>query len=130
MVNKYMIYDLTNQKLYPTTVLGEFNNQKMTVSHMLTIIEYYVKFIKQHFDVNQRQYSLTLIALRISRLRLNNQNCRKPTAEQLKCVVDVFKEISDMHAQSEITKQENETKANELKLVIDLIDKIQKERQK
>lgn len=126
----FKIYNCSNIKFTSTTVLGEYDNRKITVSQMLTIAEYYTKFIRDNFDVNKRQYSLALTALKILKLRLNNQNPGKPTSEQLKSVVDVFREIADLHSQSEITKQENERIATELKMIIDFLDKLQKEKAK
>lgn len=126
-MNNFKIYDWSYQKLTSTTVLGEIDNQEITVSRMLFAAEYYTKFIREHFDVDEKPYSLTLIALNILKLRLNNQNPGKPTAEQLKSVVDVFHEIADLHSQPEITKQENERIANQLKMMIDILGKLQKE---
>ena len=45
-------------------------------------------------------------------------------------MVDVFHEIADLSTQSDIAKQENEKIATEIKMVIDFLDKLQKERQK
>ncbi len=88
------------------------------------------KFIKDHFNVNDKPYSYAIIALNIMQLRLNNQIHDKLTAEQLKCVVDVFHEIEDMKAQTDIEKRNNETIANEFKMIIDFLDKLQKKSQK
>ncbi|MCI8603934.1 MAG: hypothetical protein HFE79_07300 [Ruminiclostridium sp.] len=97
---------------------------------MLSIAAYCTKFIKDHFNVNERKYSDAIIALKTLELRLNNQNTNKLTAEQLKCVVDVIHEIADLHSQSDFSKQENEKIAFKLKALIDFYDKLQKEQSK
>ena len=130
VIEKFKIYDFSNQKLTGSTVLGEFEGQRITVSQMLTAAENCTKYIKEHFNVNQKAYSMTLIVMKILKLRLINQSTDKPTAEQLKCVVDVFHEIADMHAPSDISKQENEKIVFELKMIIDFWDKYQKEQPK
>ncbi len=130
MKNNIRIYDLLRQKLTSTTVIGEYENQKITVSQMLSIAAYCTKFIKDHFNVNERKYSDAIIALKTLELRLNNQNTNKLTTEQLKCVVDVIHEIADLHSQSDFSKQENEKIAFKLKALIDFYDKLQKEQSK
>ncbi len=130
MKNNIRIYDLLRQKLTAATVIGEYENQKITVSQMLSIAAYCTKFIKDHFNVNERKYSDAIIALKTLELRLNNQNTNKLTAEQLKCVVDVIHEIADLHSQSDFSKQENEKIAFKLKALIDFYDKLQKEQSK
>lgn len=130
MKSNITIYDLSRQRLTASTVIGEYENQKITVSQMLSIAAYCTKFIKAHFNVNERKYSFAIVALKMLELRLNNQNTDKLTAEQLKCVVDVIHEIADLHSQSDISKQENEKIAFELKALIDLYDKLKKEQSK
>ena len=130
MIEKFRLYDFSNQKLTASTVLGEFEGQRITVSQMLTAAENCTKYIKEHFNVNQKAYSMALIVMRTLKLRLLNQNTDKPTAEQLKCTVDVFHEIADMQTQSDIVKQENEKISHELKMIIDFWDHYQKEPQK
>lgn len=130
MKSNITIYDLSRQRLTASTVIGEYGNQKITVSQMLSIAAYCIKFIKAHFNVDERKYSAAIIAIKMLELRLNNQNTDKLTAEQLKCVVDVIHEIADLHSQSDISKQENEKIAFELKALIDLYDKLQKEQSK
>ncbi len=127
MFKGFRFNNLSRQKLTATTVLGEYGNQKITVSQMLTAAESCAKFIKDHFNVNENPYSLAVIVLKLLKLRLNNQNTEKPTKEQLKCLVDVFHEIEDMKAQTDIEKRNNETIANEFKMIIDFLDKLQKE---
>lgn len=97
---------------------------------MLSIVAYCTKFIKDHFNINERKYSAAIIALKTVELQLNNQNTNKLTAEQLKCVVDVIHEIADLHSQSNFLKQKNEKIAFKLKALIDFYDKLQKENQK
>lgn len=121
---KNYIYDLSNQVLTGTTVLGAYEGQKITVSKMLSVITSYIQFIKDHFDVNENnKYSIALAVLKVIKLRLNNNNnSKKPTAEQLKCLVDVFHEIADLQARSEVIKQANENKSVWLKAIIDFVE--------
>lgn len=127
MKEKFKIYDLSNQRFTASTVLGEFEGQKITVSQMMIAVETYIKYIKDHFDINKKAYSMTLIALKSLRLHLLNQSADKPTAEQLKCVVDVLHEIADMRMQSDVDKQKNDKTASELKMLINFWENIQKE---
>lgn len=73
MKNNIRIYDLLRQKLTAATVIGEYENQKITVSQMLSIAAYCTKFIKDYFNVNERKYSDAIIALKTLELRLNNK---------------------------------------------------------
>jgi len=130
MIKNFNIYGFPPQNLTGSTILGEYDGHKVSVSQMLTATENCVKFIKKHFDVSEKPYSYAIIALNIIQLRLNNKNHDKLTAEQLSCVVDVFHEIADLSTQSDIAKPENAKIATEIKMVIDFLDKLQKERQK
>jgi len=125
MFKGFRFNNLSRQKLTPTTVLGEYGNQKITVSQMLTAAESCTKFIKDHFNENKKPYSLAIIVLNTLKLYLNNQNIGKPTKDQLKCLVDVLHEIEDLKAQTDTEKQKNEMIANELKMMIDFLDKEQ-----
>ncbi len=127
MFKGFRYNNLFGQKLTATTVLGEYENQKITVSQMLAAAENCAKFIKDHFNVNEKPYSLAIIVLNLLRLHLINQNAEKPTKEQLKCLVDVFHEIEDMKSQTDIEKRNNETIANEFKMIIDFFYKEQQQ---
>ncbi len=122
MFKGFRFKNLSRQKLTATTVLGEYENQKITVSQMLDAAKSCTKFIKEHFNVNEKPYSLAIIVLSTLKLYLNNQNIDKPAKEQLKCLVDVFHEIEDMKAQNDTEKQNNETIANRIKMMIDFLD--------
>lgn len=123
MFKGFRFNNLPRQKLMATTVLGEYGNQKITVSQMLAAAESCAKFIKEHFDVNKKPYSLAIAVLKLLNMCLNNQNTEKPTKEQLKCLVDVIHEIEDLKVQTDTEKQNNETIANNLKMMIDFFDK-------
>lgn len=60
MFKGFRFYNLSRQKLTATTVLGEYGNQKITVSQMLTAAESCTKFIKDYFNVNKKPYSLAI----------------------------------------------------------------------
>ena len=130
MIKNFNFYGFPQQNLTGSTILGEYEGHKISVSQMLAATENCVKFIKKHFDVSEKPYSYAIIALNIIQLRLNNKNHDKLTVKQLRCVVDVFHEIADLHTQSDIVKQENERIATEFKMIIDFLDNIQKENQK
>ncbi len=127
MFKGFRFYNLCRQKLTATTVLGEYGNQKITILQMLTVAESCAKYIKDHFNINEKPYSFAIIVLNLLKLRLNNQNTEKPTKEQLKCLVDVFHEIEDMKAQTDIEKRNNETIANYFKMIIDFFYKEQQQ---
>ena len=129
MIKNFNFYGFPQQNLTGSTILGEYDGHKISVSQMLIAIDNCVKFIKSHFNVKDNRYSYAIIALNIMRLRLYNKNHDKLTAEQVKCAIDVFHEIEDMKAQTDIEKRNNETIANEFKMIIDFLDKLQKESQ-
>ncbi len=130
MIKNFNFYGFPQQNLTGSTILGEYDGHKIGVSQMLIAIENCVKFIKNHFNVKDKPYSYAIIALNIMQLRLNNKTHDKLTVEQLKCVVDVSHEIANLNSKSDIAKQENERTATELKMIIDFLDKLQKESQK
>ncbi len=133
MVNKFKIYDFLNQELTASTILGEFEGQRITVSQMLTAIDNCIRcieYIKENFTVNQNTYSIALFAMKMLKRRLNNLKKDKLTVEQLKSTIDVFHEIADMQAKSDADKQKNEEIAFDLKMLIDFLDKYQKEQPK
>ncbi|MCM1335812.1 MAG: hypothetical protein NC084_13550 [Bacteroides sp.] len=120
MFNDLKFNHLQTKKLTGTTVLGEYNGQKIAVSQMLTTIENILMYIKNNFDINEKPYSVAIIVLKTTHLRFNNQNIGKSTKEQWKCLVDVVHEIEDLKATTDVIKRENEKIANDLKMVIEL----------
>ena len=123
-MGKTYSFDFSKQQLTGTTVIGVYEGHKVTVSQMLSVITSYIKFIRDNFDVSDNnKYSIALAVLKIMKLRLNNNNnLKKPNAEQLKCLVDVFHEIADLQARSEVTKQANEKRAALSKAIIDFAE--------
>lgn len=103
----------------PTYVLGEVNNQSITVSDMLDQIKYTVRFIKANFNVDQEKYKETLVFLNLCQLRLQNQSTRQPTKQMAHFVVAVFHEIKDAHAKNDDMKRENEKISIALDMLID-----------
>lgn len=119
MFKNFNFYVLPQQKLYASTILGEVDGRRISVSQMLTAAENSFKFIKNHFNVDEKPYSYAIIVLKLMRMRLLSQNVDRPTKEQLKCLVDVFHEIEDQNAQTDIAKKQNEIIANDLKMIIE-----------
>lgn len=119
MIRDFKFYNQSHPKMESNTVLFEYKNQKIRVSQMLTAAENSLKFIKNHFNVKEKPYSVAIIVLNLMQMRLLNQNVGRPTKEQLKCLVDVFHEIEDQNAQTDIAKKQNEIIANDLKMIIE-----------
>lgn len=119
MIRDFKFYNQSQPKMESNTVLFEYKNQKIRVSQMLTAAENSLKFIKNHFNVKDKPYSVAIIVLNLMQMRLLNQNVGRPTKEQLKCLVDVFHEIEDQNAQTDIAKKQNEIIANDLKMIIE-----------
>lgn len=120
MFKNFNFYVLPQQKLYASTILGEVDGRRISVSQMLTAAENSLKFIKNHFNVDEKPYSVAIIVLNLMQMSLRNQNVGRPTEEQLKCLVDVVHEIEDLNAQTDIAKQQNEIIANDLKMIIEI----------
>lgn len=123
MFKNFNFYVLPQQKLYASTILGEVDGRRISVSQMLTAAENSLKFIKNHFNVDEKPYSVAIIVLNLIQMRLHNQNVNRPTREQFECLVDVFHEIEDLNAQTDTAKKQNEIIANNLKAIIDLFYK-------
>lgn len=73
------LFAVTHGKLQGSTVLATNGKEKLTVSQMLKSVEYLIKFIKDNFDVDEEQYSVTIIFLKFVQLVLNNGSANKPT---------------------------------------------------
>lgn len=123
--------DLANkvgiQKIYnlpvrftPIYVIGVVNGQNVTVSDMLSQIQYIVRFIKVNFNVNQKKYKETLQFLKLCELRFQNKSSMKPRKEMAHFTVEVFHEIEDMYAKNEAMKRENENIAISMNMLIDM----------
>ena len=110
----------TPQRYVPTYVLCEANGRRITVSDMLKQIEYTVRFIKNNFNVDQQKYKETLEFLKMCELKFQNKSPGKPRKSMAHFVVEVFREIQDIHAKNEIMKAENENMAIALDLLIDM----------
>lgn len=123
MIRDFKFYNQSQPKMQSNTVLFEYKNQKVTVSQMLTAVKNSFKFIKDHFNVDKEPYSVAIMVLNLLQIHLLNQNVRRPTKEQLKCLVDVFHEIEDLNAKTDNEKQQNEKIANELNMIIDFFYK-------
>ena len=103
-------------------MLATNGKDNLTVSQMLKSAAYLIKFIKDNFDVDEYQYSITIIFLKSVQLVLNNVSADKPTKEDAHIIVDVIHEIEDIHAKSENEKKLNEQIAVSLNCLIEILN--------
>ena len=125
LMEKIGIKELCNiphGRLQGSTVLASNGKEYLTVSQMLNIVADFIKFIKEHFGMDEYKYSITISFLRSVQLVLNNGNADRPTKEQAHTITDVLHEIADMYAQSEEQKAKNEEIAVAIKCMIDILE--------
>ena len=115
------LFTVPHGKLQGSTVLATNGKENMTVSQMLKLTAYLIKFIKDNFDVDENRYSVTIIFLKSVQLVLNNGSADKPTKEDAHIIIDVMREIADIHAKSEGEKKLNEEIAVALNLLIEAL---------
>ncbi|MDE7282023.1 MAG: hypothetical protein K2N85_00305 [Lachnospiraceae bacterium] len=115
------LFEVPHGKLQGSTVLATNGKENLTVSQMLKSAAYLIKFIKDNFDVDKYQYSITIIFLKSVQLVLNNGNAEKPTKEDANIIIDVIHEIADIHAKSENEKKLNEQIAVSLNCLIEIL---------
>lgn len=115
------LFAVPHGKLQGSTVLATNGKENMTVSQMLKLTAYLIKFIKDNFDVDENRYSVTIIFLKSVQLVLNNGSADKPTKEDAHIIIDVMHEIADIHAKSEGEKKLNEEIAVALNLLIEAL---------
>ncbi len=115
------LFTVPHGKLQGSTVLATNGKENMTVSQMLKLTAYLIKFIKDNFDVDENRYSVTIIFLKSVQLVLNNGSADKPTKEDAHIIIDVMHEIADIHAKSEGEKKLNEEIAVALNLLIETL---------
>ncbi len=115
------LFTVPHGKLQGSTVLATNGKENMTVSQMLKLTAYLIKFIKDNFDVDENRYSVTIIFLKSVQLVLNNGSADKPTKEDAHIIIDVMHEIADIHAKSEGEKKLNEEIAVALNLLIEAL---------
>ena len=115
------LFTVPHGKLQGSTVLATNGKENMTVSQMLKLTAYLIKFIKDNFDVDENRYSVTIIFLKSVQLVLNNGSADKPTKEDAHIIIDVMHEIADIHAKSEGEKKLNEEIAAALSLLIETL---------
>ena len=115
------LFTVPHGKLRGSTALATNGKDNLTVSQMLKSAEYLIKFIKDNFDVDEDQYSITIIFLKSVQLVLNNGSADKPTKEDAHIIIDVMHEIADIHAKSEGEKKLNEEIAVALNLLIEAL---------
>ena len=115
------LFAVPHGKLQGSTVLATNGKENMTVSQMLKLTAYLIKFIKDNFDVDENRYSVTIIFLKSVQLVLNNGSADKPTKEDAHIIIDVMREMADIHAKSEGEKKLNEEIAVALNLLIEAL---------
>ena len=115
------LFTVPHGKLQGSTVLATNGKENMTVSQMLKLTAYLIKFIKDNFDVDENRYSVTIIFLKSVQLVLNNGSADKPTKEDAHIIIDVMHEIANIHAKSEGEKKLNEEIAVALNLLIEAL---------
>ncbi len=115
------LFAVPHGKLQGSTVLATNGKENMTVSQMLKLTAYLIKFIKDNFDVDENRYSVTIIFLKSVQLVLNNGSADKPTKEDAHIIIDVMHEIADIHAKSEGERKLNEEIAVALNLLIEAL---------
>ena len=115
------LFAVPHGKLQGSTVLATNGKENMTVSQMLKLAAYLIKFIKDNFGVDESRYSVTIIFLKSVQLVLNNGSADKPTKEDAHIIIDVMHEIADIHAKSEGEKKLNEEIAVALNLLIEAL---------
>ena len=115
------LFAVPHGKLQGSTVLATNGKENMTVSQMLKSAAYLIKFIKDNFDVDENRYSVTIIFLKSVQLVLNNGSADKPTKEDAHIIIDVMREMADIHAKSEGEKKLNEEIAVALNLLIETL---------
>ena len=116
------LFDVPHGRLQGSTVLASNGKEYLTVSQLLNIVAYLIKFVKGNFGMDEYQYSITINFLKSVQLVLNNGNADRPTKEQAHTITDVLHEIADMHAQSEEEKGKNEEIAVAIKCLIDALE--------
>lgn len=115
------LFDIPCGKLQGSTVLTPNGKDNITVSQLLKATEYYIKFIKENFDVNEYKYSITIIYLKSVQLVLNNGKADKPSKEDAHAIIDVIHEIADMRAKNESEKKLNKEIAESLNYLVDIL---------
>lgn len=115
------LFEVPHGKLQGSTVLATNGKENLTVSQMLKSAAYLIKFIKDNFDVDKHQYSITIIFLKSVQLVLNNGSADKPTKEDAHIIIDVIHEIADIHAKNESEKELNEEIAVSLNCLIEVL---------
>lgn len=115
------LFEVPHGKLQGSTVLATNGKENLTVSQMLKSAAYLIKFIRDNFDVDEYQYSITIIFLKSVQLVLNNGSADKPTKEDAHIIIDVIHEIADIHAKNEEEKELNKEIAVSLKCLIEVL---------
>ena len=115
------LFAVPHGKLQGSTVLATNGKENMKVSQMLKSAAYLIKFIKDNFGVDESRYSVTIIFLKSVQLVLNNGSADKPTKEDAHIIIDVMREMADIHAKSEGEKKLNEEIAVALNLLIEAL---------
>ena len=105
----------------PTSRLGVYNGQEITVADAIDCIEKMIQLIKAYFNVDQDKYAKAIRLLKVFELRLRNQNVSAPRKESLHLLVDVIHEVRDRQARCDEERQENDRIASKLDFLIDIL---------
>jgi hypothetical protein len=112
---------LPHGRLSGNTIIATNGRENLTVSQLLKTITYLLKFIKDHFNVYEYKYSITIVFLDSLQLVLNNNNAKRPNKEQAHIIIDVIHEIADIHAKSDNDKKFNAEMAVEFDCLIETL---------
>ena len=115
------LFNIPHGKLQGSTVLATNGKENLTVSQLMNAAAYFIKFIKDNFDVNEYKYLITIIYLKSVQLVLNNRSAEKPTKENAHIIIDVLHEIADINAKSDSEKELNEEIAVALNCLIETL---------
>lgn len=115
------IYQVQFGKLRANTILAKIGEKDLTVSDLLNSITDLLSFIKCHFNVNERKYSITIIFLDSMRLALNNHRANKPSKEDMHVVIDVFHEITNLCSENIEQKRKNEEITMALDYLVEIL---------
>lgn len=114
-------FEIPFGRLQGSTVLVTNGKGNITVSQLLKSAEYFIRFIKDNFDVNEYRYSISIIYLKSVQFVLNNVRADKPNKKDAYIIIDVMHEIADIHAQNDNEKKLNKKIAAALNCLVEIL---------
>ena len=115
------LFEIPYGKLQGNTILATNGKDILTVSQLLKSVGYLIKFIKDNLNVDEYQYSITIIYLKSVQLVLNNGKADKPNKEDAHIIIDVMQEIADIHAKNDNEKKFNAEIAASLNCLVEIL---------